>query len=472
MAIKLQNGNPELLDRQPPFDLQAEMALLGSILLSPARLDDIANIRSADFYDDANGTIYNAVREMHDAGKMVDIELLRSNLTKAGNWERIGGAAYYAKVIQSTPTAAHAVHYARNVKRLSTLRQLIYTGTEIIRDSFDTTEESDALIDRAEAKLYSIRDKWDDAAPVHVTDSIHAAMDRIEQRIDTGKIEGTIRTGFTDLDERTGGFRDSELTILAARPSMGKTALAMNLMHNVAGYGHAVAFFSLEMSSEELADRLLVSASQVNSHRIRSGTLSQDDRQQLVSVAGEVCQLLMFIDDKPSQTVNRIAGQVRRLRRKHDIQLVIIDYLQLIEPDDHRAPRQEQVSRMSRRMKMMAKEFKVPVVCLSQLNRQGEESKDHIPKLSHLRESGAIEQDADNVWFVHREEYYQRGEKAEECAGQAEIIIAKQRNGPTGSVPLVWRKEYMRFDDKAPNRLSVFDNFNTYTEQSHPDEDF
>lgn len=471
---KLQDGNDgrttsEIFDRVPPQDLQAEMALLGSIFHCPERLDDISTVNGDDFYDGAHGEVYNTLREMHDAGRKIDSTLFVSELKRRSSLEIVGGTPYLAKLISAVPNASHAVYYAKTVKRLSVLRQLITTGGEIVRDAFDTSEESDVLLDRAEAHLYSIRDKWDDAAPVHVKTTLREALERLSNRLDKGVIEGTIRTGYVDLDKTTGGFRDSELTIIAARPSMGKTAFAMNLMQNVAGYGHAVAFFSLEMSGEELTDRLLVAASKVNSHRLRSATLGNDERNRIVATAGEISNLPIFIDEMACQTVNRIAGQVRRLRRKHDIRLVIIDYLQLIEPADHKSPRQEQVSQITRRLKLLAKEFKVPVVCLCQLNRQGETTSDHIPKLSHLRESGAIEQDADNVWFVHREEYFLRGKDAEEAAGKAEIVVAKQRNGPTESVHLVWRKEFMRFDDKAPERLSVFDRFNH--EDQFPEEE-
>jgi replicative DNA helicase len=260
----------------------------------------------------------------------------------------------------------------------------------------------------------------------------------------------------------TGGLHNSELIILAARPSMGKTALAMNIAENVAlRGGQPVLFVSLEMSAIELADRMLCSVARVNGHRLRNGTISAEDRKRLVKTAAELSQAPLFVDDSPSRTVTEIAAAARRIRRRHEdrLGLIVIDYLQLIEPDNPRDPRQEQVSRMTRRLKGLAREMKVPILCLSQLNRQAEDSKDHRPRLSHLRESGAIEQDADVVMFVHREEYYHRGDDAEQHAGQAEIILAKQRNGPVGDVELIWLKDFTRFEDKAPERFEQFDEF-------------
>ena len=276
-------------------------------------------------------------------------------------------------------------------------------------------------------------------------------------------VTGGVETLLTDFDAMTGGLHESELIILAARPSMGKTALAMNIAENVAvEQGAPVLFVSLEMASIELADRLLCSRARVNGHRLRNGTISTDDRKRLVDTAAEISEAPLFVDDSPSRTVTEIAAAARRIRRHGDhLGLIVIDYLQLLEPDNPRDPRQEQVSRMTRRLKGLAREMKVPILCLSQLNRQAEDSKDHRPRLSHLRESGAIEQDADVVMFVHREEYYLRGEEAEQVAGQGEIIISKQRNGPVGDVELIWRKEFTRFENKAPERLQEFDDFNS-----------
>jgi len=257
-------------------------------------------------------------------------------------------------------------------------------------------------------------------------------------------------------------LHNSELIILAARPSMGKTAFAMNVAEYTAvDLKVPTLFVSLEMSSIELADRLLCSRGRVNGHRLRNGTISNDDRRKLIEKAGEISASPLFVDDSPSRTVSEIAAAARRIRRREErLGLIVIDYLQLIEPDNPKDPRQEQVAKIARRLKGLAREMEVPVMCLAQLNRQAEDSKDHLPKLSHLRESGAIEQDADVVMFVHREEYFRRGEEQQQVAGQAEIIVAKQRNGPVGKVDLVWQKEYTRFEDQAPDRFNEFDNYN------------
>jgi replicative DNA helicase len=274
--------------------------------------------------------------------------------------------------------------------------------------------------------------------------------------------QDAVDTGFTELDRLMGGLHNSELVILAARPSMGKTAFAMNIAEYVAvELRRPTLFVSLEMSSVELADRLLCSAAQVDGHRLRNGTLSNADKLRLVEKAGEISLAPLFVDDSPSRTVSEIAAATRRIKRREGgLGLVAIDYLQLIEPDNPDDSRQEQVARIARRLKGLAREMKVPVLCLAQLNRQAEDTRDHRPRLSHLRESGAIEQDADVVMFVHREEYFLRGEEQKEHEGTAEIIIAKQRNGPVGEVELRWEKKFTRFQNLAPERLQEFDNYN------------
>ncbi|MCA9123283.1 MAG: replicative DNA helicase [Planctomycetales bacterium] len=453
----------EILDRQPPFNLDAEMGVLGSIMLSPEACDDIAlTLRPDDFYDDANRKLFEHMLAMHDEGRKIDSTLLVEKLKLAGDMERIGGVAYLARVAKSVPNAAHAIYYATIVREKATYRALIDASTEILREAYEENHEAKHLLGQAEQKIFGILDSRGTSNVASIRDILHEAMDRIDARMKGEHTEGGVESGFTDLDGLLGGLHNSELIILAARPSMGKTAFAMNIAENVALKLFApVLFVSLEMSSIELADRLLCSAARVNGHRLRNGTISSEDRQRLVQQASEISQAPLFVDDSPSRTVSEISAAARRIKRREGrLGLIVIDYLQLIEPDNQKDPRQEQVAKIARRLKGVARELEVPVLCLAQLNRQAEDSKDHVPKLSHLRESGAIEQDADVVMFVHREEYYRRGEEAAEVAGQAEIIIAKQRNGPVGNVDLVWRKDFTRFEDKAPDRLQVFDNFN------------
>ena len=453
----------EILDRQPPFNLEAEMGVLGSILLMPDCCDDVAMIlRPEDFYDDANRTLFEHILGMHDAGKRIDHLLLIDRLKSADVFEAVGGSAYLGKVAKSVPNAAFATYYANIVREKATFRSLINASSEILRDAYDESNEAKELLSQAEQKIFSILDTRSSSNVSEIKDVLHEAMDRIDAVMRGEHTMGGVDTGFADIDEKTGGLHNSELIILAARPSMGKTALAMNIAENVAvKFGTPALFVSLEMSSIELADRLLCSVARVNGHRLRNGTISQQDRRRLLQKSGEISQAPLFVDDSPSRTVTEIAASARRIRRRHDrLGLIVIDYLQLIEPDNSKDPRQEQVAKIARRLKGLARELQVPVLCLAQVSRQAEDSKFHKPRLSHLRESGAIEQDADVVMFVHREEYYRSGEEQEQFAGQAEVIIAKQRNGPTGEIELVWQKEFTRFEDKAPDRFGEFDQHN------------
>jgi replicative DNA helicase len=317
------------------------------------------------------------------------------------------------------------------------------------------------LLSRAEEKIFAILERRRSAEAKPIQSVLEEVMVRMDARMRHEHTVGGVETGFTDLDSLCGGLHNSELVILAARPSMGKTAFAMNIAENVAiNLKLPVLFVSLEMASIELADRLLCSASQVNGHRLRNGTISQEDRRRLVQKSSEIGTAPLFIDDTPSRTLTEIAAVARRLKRKQGLSLIVIDYLQLIEPDNPRDPRQEQVARIARRLKGMSRELDIPVLCLAQLNRQAEASRDNRPRLNHLRESGAIEQDADVVMFVHREEYYQTNdEDRERVRGQAEIIIAKQRNGPIGDIKLLWQHDFTRFVSLEHRPYDEFEQF-------------
>ncbi len=437
------------------------MGVLGSILLMPEVCDDLASVRADDFYDDANRIIYENLREMHDEGGKIDVTLLVARLRKADQYEKVGGAAYIARLAGAVPNAAHAVYYGSIVSEKSVYRKLIESSTEILRDAYDQASDAHQLCAQAEQKVFAIMDGRTAQSVHSISDVLHKAMDRMEARMRGEHTDGTVETGLSDFDQMTGGLHNGELIILAARPAMGKTALAMNVAEYVAIEQRApVLFTSLEMSGIELAERMLCSLSRVNGHRLRNGTISADDRARLIEKANDISQAPFFVDDSPSRTVSEIAAAARRIkRREKDLGLIVVDYLQLIEPDNSRDPRQEQVAKIARRLKGMARELEVPMLCLSQLNRQAEDSKDHRPKLSHLRESGAIEQDADVVMFVHREEYYHRGEERAQYAGQAEIIVAKQRAGPIGDVQLTWEADFTRFSNRAPERHSEFDDY-------------
>jgi len=440
----------EILDRQPPHNLEAERGILGSILLLPQVCDDVAlMVRAADFYDDANRILYEHMLALHDAGRRIDKTLLIERLRTAGQFDLIGGMAYMIKVLDSVPHAANATHYAQIVRDKSTLRSLIHSSTDILRDVYEESREARELLNRAEEKIFAILGDRANTQAVAIRDILHQAMERVDRRMKHEHVEGGVETGFRDLDTLIGGLHNSELTILAARPSMGKTALALNIAEYCSlKAGIPTLFVSLEMSAMELADRLLCSASRVNSHKLRNGTISGEERRKLLETAGELSEAPLLIDDSPSRNMTEIAATARRLKRQDKLGLVAIDYLQLIEPDNPKDQRQEQVARIARRLKGMARELNVPVLCLAQLNRQAEAAKENRPRLSHLRESGAIEQDADVVMFVHRDEYYETNEEDRaRVAGEADVIVAKQRNGPTGDVKLVWKGEYTRFEN-------------------------
>ena len=449
------------IDRQPPFNLEAEVGVLGSIMIKPDICDELVNIlRADDFYDPAHVALYRHLMEMHDAAKKIDLTLLRSKLMDSEDYDLVGGPAGLARIMTAVPHAAHGMYYAEIVREAATKRELITASTDILTEAYDPTQESEPLLNLAEQKVFAIREGRQSTSLSQVNEVLTVALDRIEARIRGEHQEGTVETGFADLDRMTNGLHASELVILAARPSMGKTAFAMNIAENVVTKSNKpVLFISLEMAAIELVERLICSAARVNGHKLRTGTLSKDDQQKVISAAGQLGNAPLFVDDSPTRNVSEIAGAARRIIRKNNGQLglIVIDYLQLIQPDSQRDPRQEQVAKIARRLKGLARELKVPILCLAQLNRQAEDSRDHRPRLSHLRESGAIEQDADVVMFVHRDDYYATGEEAEEKQGQAQIIICKQRNGPVGDVELTWIREYTRFEDRAPERFSEFD---------------
>lgn len=460
-----------VLDRQPPCNVQAECCVLGSILLLPDVCDDIALVlRPGDFYDDANRTLFDRMIRMHDAGKKIDATLLVEELKQDGAFADIGGSAYLARIAHSVPSAAHAVHYANIVREHALSRLLIDASTETLRDAYDSGRPSVELISQAEQRVFSILEGRSTSSVANLRDILHEAMDRLDARMKGEHLTGVVESGFTDLDYLLGGLHASELVILAARPAMGKTALALNIAENVAiNQQIPVLFVSLEMSSLELGDRLLCSLARVNGRRVRNGTLSREDRLRLVEKAGQISEAPLFVDDSPARTVTEIAAAARRIkRRESQLGLIVIDYLQLIEPDNSADARQEQVAKIARRLKGLARELKVPVLCLAQLNRQAETTRDNRPRLSHLRESGAIEQDADVVMFVHREEYYlskserdqQQMEQVQTDASEAQLIVAKQRHGPVGDVDLLWHKEYTRFVNVASKSHDEFDQFN------------
>jgi replicative DNA helicase len=455
----------ELLDLQPPRSIEAERAVIGSLLLLPEVADEVALIvRAEDFYDEAHRRIFGHMQKLVEEGRQIDPLLLSQRLKDASEYELVGGAAYLIELGQQVATAAHAEHYARIVRDKAVLRSLIHAGTDIVHEAYDPAVDARSMLARAEERVFRILDTKGDTQVRAVRDVLHESLARIDARLQHRHAFGGLETGLIDFDELTGGLHNSELVILAARPSMGKTALAMNIVEHISvderGPAKPVLFVSLEMSSLELGDRLLCSRARVNSHRLRNGTISGDESHKLVQTAAEVSRAPLFIDDSPSRNMTEIAATARRLKRQENLALIVVDYLQLIEPDNPRDPRQEQVARISRRLKGLARELSVPVLCLAQLNRQVEATRDNKPQLSHLRESGAIEQDADVVMFVHREEFYQSNdEDRERVKGQADLLIRKQRNGPTGDVKLTWLHDFTRFENCQHQPYDEFQDF-------------
>ncbi|MBU6221968.1 MAG: replicative DNA helicase [Planctomycetes bacterium] len=453
------------MSRERPANVDAEKAVLGSILLKPDVCDDVALVvRPDDFHDESHQILYRHLVDLHDGGKRIDATIVLERLRTKGDLDRIGGAPAIADMLETVPHAAHATHYAQIVRDKSMLRSLIDASTDILRDAYDSADEPRELLARAESRIFEILEHRSSAEAKPIDEVLEDVMVRMDARMKHEHALGGVETGFTELDTLCGGLHNSELIILAARPSMGKTAFAMNIAEHVAiSSRQPVLFVSLEMACLELADRLLCSAAQVNGHRLRNGTISQEDRKRLVQKSAEISSAPLFIDDTPGRTLTEIAAVARRLKRRQGLALVVIDYLQLIEPDNPRDPRQEQVARIARRLKMMSRELDIPVLCLAQLNRQAEQSRDNKPRLNHLRESGAIEQDADVVMFVHREEYYQTtDEDKERVKGQAEIIVAKQRNGPIGDVKLLWQHDYTRFVNLEHRPYDEFEQFSSF----------
>jgi replicative DNA helicase len=447
-SANFSSGGGDLYARQIPQAVEAERAVLGSILLLPEVFDEVALVvRPGDFYDDANRRLYEQLHAMHDGGHRIDLMLLVERLKKADVYESCGGAAYLAEIGREVPTAAHAEFYAKIVADKAVLRSLIHASVDIQQLAYDPTTETREILGKAEERVFAILEDRGSGQTTPIAEVLQESLDRIDARMDHQHAFGGVPTGFDDFDAMTGGLQKSELVILAARPSMGKTALAMNMAEHASMQARVPTLFvSLEMSAIELGDRLLCSVAGVNGNRLRNGTITQDERRQLIHAAGEISQAPLYIDDSPSRTMTEIAANARRLKRRDGLGLIIVDYLQLIDPDNPRDPRQEQVSKISRRLKGLARELQVPVLCLAQLNRQVESSHSNKPQLSHLRESGAIEQDADVVMFVHRDEYYQTNEEdRERVRGEADLLVRKQRNGPTGDVKLTWVHEHTRF---------------------------
>lgn len=452
-----------IFDRPLPSSQEAERGVVGAILLNPSVCDEVATLlRPDDFYSNANRIIYQKLLDMNSASSGIDLTLLVERLSESGELAEIGGQAYLAELMSSVQVALHAKHYANIVREKAVRRDIIETASSVLESVYEPEQTSRDLLNLAEEKIFAIGDSRNTNRVQSMEDIMMEALNIIDSRSGSG-MEG-IPTGYTDLDRMLGGLHKSELVILAARPSMGKTALAVNIAEHVAvEEKQPVLFFSLEMSKTELAFRFLCSRGRIRGERMRGNFLSEREQKSLVRTASELSAAAMYMDDSPSRTVTEIGSVARRLKRQHGLGLIVIDYLGLIEPDNASDPRQEQVAKIARRLKGLARELDVPVLCLAQLNRQAEQSKDNRPRLSHLRESGAIEQDADVVMFIHREDPFQSSDEADDKRSgvSADVIVAKQRNGPVGDVNLVWFSEYTLFANAAKDSQGNYTSLET-----------
>lgn len=431
--------------RIPPQNMEAEQAVIGAILLQPeALITAMERVRSEDFYTTAHQRIYESMIELGEDSQPVDLVTLTAHLQDAGLLEEIGGVGYLAKLANAVPTAANVDYYAQIVEEKSMLRRLIRTATNIVSDGYANSEDVSALLSDAEKRILEISNRRSSSGFISIRDVLMEVFEKVEF-LYTNKGGSTgIPSGFVDLDRMTAGFQRSDLIIVAARPSVGKTAFALNIAQNVGVRAReTVAIFSLEMSAAQLVQRMICAEANVDATRMRTGTLEGDDWEKLTMAIGALSEAQIYIDDTPGITVADIRAKCRRLKKERGLGMILIDYLQLIQGRGKAGEnRQQEVSEISRTLKQIARELEVPVIALSQLSRGVEQRQDKRPMMSDLRESGSIEQDADIVSFLYRDDYY---DKESEKKNIIEIIIAKQRNGPVGTVELVFLKNYNKF---------------------------
>ncbi len=430
--------------RVPPHSREAEESLLGAVLLSPDAANDVMDrIHPEDFYVPAHQSIYEAMRRLYDGNQAIDAVTLSEELRRSGELEKVGGVPYLTRLVDVVPVTSNIEHYADIVEENARRRELIRAGASITSIAFDLDEEIHAVMDRAEQSVLSVAERRASQNMIEVGPLFSEVLERIEQLEQQGSEVTGLATGFRDLDKKLAGLQPANLVIIAARPAMGKSALTMNIATNVALQQKPVALFSLEMSKEEIVQRILSSVGRVDSMKLRSGQLGPL-WQRVVDAASRMYQAPIYIDDSPVVTVTDIRAKCRRLKRKSGLALVIVDYLQLMQ-GSARENRQQEIAEISRNLKNLARELDVPVIGLSQLNRSLEAREDKRPRLSDLRESGSLEQDADVVMFIYRHEYYHPEDQ--ENKGLAEIIVAKHRSGSTGTVRMTFLPEFTRFAD-------------------------
>jgi replicative DNA helicase len=436
-------------ERTPPQDLTAEQCVLGGMLLSKDAIADVVEVlRPGDFYKPAHQTVYDTVLDLYGRGEPADPVTVSAELAKRGELPRIGGAPYLHTLIASVPTAANAAYYARIVQERAVLRRLVEAGTKIVQMGYGADgSEADDVVDRAQAELYSVTERrsGDDYLPL--AEIMQGTLDEIEAISSRGGAMVGVPTGFTDLDALTNGLHPGQLVVLAARPAVGKSTLGLDICRSTSiRNGQTSVIFSLEMGRNEITMRMLSAEARVALHHMRSGSMSDEDWTRLARTMGAVSDAPLYIDDSPNMSMMEIRAKCRRLKQRHDLRLVVVDYLQLMSSGRRVESRQQEVAEFSRSLKLLAKELDVPVVAISQLNRGPEQRSDKRPQLSDLRESGAIEQDADLVILLHREDLYERESPR---AGEADLIVAKNRNGPTRDIVVAFQGHYSRFVDMA-----------------------
>jgi len=440
------------LGRVPPHDIEAEQAVIGSMLTDKdAVISAIEVLKEEDFYREDHKYIYAAILSLYQRSEPIDIITLKSELTSLGTFDKIGGLEYLVELPEKVPTTANVSKYVKIVKEKSALRRLIKSANEIIEQGYDQTEEIDNIMGMAEKKIFDIAQDRDQKSYTSMKDALVDAFTELEQLYNQKKRITGIATGFSDLDYKIAGLQKSTLVLIAARPAMGKTAFALNIATNAAVRENVpTIIFSLEMAKEELVNRILCSEALVDSNKIRTGKMEEDDWLKLAGTMGTLSEAPIYIDDTPGISINEIRAKCRKLKLEKDIGLIVIDYIQLIKGSDKRnSSREQEIAEITRSLKILAKEINVPVIALSQLSRAPEQRPDHRPMLADLRESGSIEQDADIVMFLYRDEYYNPDTDKK---GTSEVILGKHRAGSTGTVELYWLGNYTKFVGIDKNR--------------------
>ena len=433
------------LGKVPPHDVEAEQAVLGSMLTDKdAVISAIEVLKEDDFYRTDNKSIYEAIMNLYNRAEPIDIITVKAELESLGKFEQVGGLEYLASLPDKVPTTANAMKYIKIVEEKSTLRNLIKTANEIIELGYDPTEDVSDIMEGAEKKIFNIMQNNDKKSYSPIKDILVDSFTQLEELYNRKQHITGVPSGFTELDYKTAGFHGSDLVLIAARPAMGKSAFALNIATNAAVRGNVpVVIFSLEMSKEQMVNRILCSEAMVDSNKVRTGKLEEDDWTKLAGSIGPLSDAEIYIDDTPGISVMEIRAKCRKLKLEKNIGMVVIDYLQLVQGSNRRnGSREQEISEISRSLKILAKELNVPVIALSQLSRAVEQRPDHRPMLSDLRESGAIEQDADIVMFLYRDDYYNPDSEKKDIA---EVIIAKHRGGSLGTVDLLWLGSYTKF---------------------------